>query len=70
MHAEVIQSREERARSKGGVWIKLALGMVCILGGTGWFVGGLTFGMFFKYPIVLLIGGIGLIIDGLRRKER
>ena len=51
-------------------WVKMVLGMVCILGGGSWFVGGLSFGLFIKYPIVLLIGGIGLIIDGLRRKER
>ena len=70
LHVEVIDSPDARARSKGGVALKIGLGVLCFLGGGAWFVGGLSLGMFFKYPIVLLIAGVGLVVDGLRRKER
>lgn len=70
LHAEEIESPEERARSKRSMAFEIGIGLSCTLGGVAWFVGGLSLGVFFRYPIVLLIGGIGLIVDGLRRKVR
>jgi hypothetical protein len=70
LHLEEIESPEERRRSKRSMAFEIGIGLLCALGGGAWFVGGLSVGMFFRYPIVLLIGGIGLIVDGLRRKVR
>ena len=70
LHIEQIEPAKTRGRSKGGVALKIALGLLCVAGGGVWLLGGLALGVFFKYPIVLLIGGIGLVIDGLLRVER
>ena len=70
LNPEEIETPEVRSRAKGSMAFEIGMGLLCIVGGMAWFVGGLSFGMFFKYPVVLLIGGVGLIVDGVRRKVR
>ena len=70
LHVEEIESPAERARSKRSMAFEIVIGLLCVLGGAAWIVSGLRLGVFFRYPFVLLIGGIGLIVDGLRRRVR
>ena len=70
LNPEEIESPEERSRAKGSMAFEIGMGLLCIIGGAAWFVGGLSLGMLFKYPLVLLIGGFGLIVNGIRRKAR
>ena len=70
LNPEEIEPPEARSRAKGSMAFEIGMGLLCIAGGAAWFVGGLSLGMFFKYPVVLLIGGVGLIVDGVRRKVR
>jgi hypothetical protein len=70
LHVEEIESPEVRGRSKGSRAFEIGMGLLCVLGGVAWFVGGLALGVFFRYPVVLLIGGVGLVVDGLRRNVR
>jgi hypothetical protein len=44
---------------------QVAGGLVLLLGGVVWLVGGLFLGLFFRYPIFLILGGIFGTIKGL-----